>query len=157
MFSPFPTNLLSFCFPAPSIPFSFCHCTSAAITPKSNPSYTAAAILSPPPMISAAYIRLLTSTFTPLSAPCPSPHLDVFLGEKPGSVGQDFVDLPELLQLLRGLVQAVQPLGIAPDLEEVVHVQVDQVGALVSSCRLREQKEGGVSTMRCSMAWRVNS
>lgn len=50
---------------------------------------------------------------------CPS-HLDVFLGEKPWPVGQDFVELSELLQLLRGFVQAVQPLGVTPDLEEVV-------------------------------------
>lgn len=55
-------------------------------------------------------------------------------------MGQDLVELPELLQLLRGFVQAVQPLWIAPDLEEVVDVQVDQVGTLVSSCRLRRQR-----------------
>lgn len=73
--------------------------------------------------------------------PCPSSHLDVFLGEKPRSVGQDFVELSELLQLLRGFVQPVQPLRITPDLQEVVYMQVDQIGTLVSSCRLQDQKK----------------
>ncbi len=58
-------------------------------------------------------------------------------------MGQDLVELSELLQLLRGFVQAVQPLGIAADLEEVVHVQVDQVGTLVSSCRLQDHRKKG--------------
>lgn len=71
-------------------------------------------------------------------------HLDVFLGEKPRPVCQDFVELSELLQLLRGFVQAVQPLGITPDLEEVIHVEVDQVGTLVSSCRLRGSEENEI-------------
>lgn len=66
---------------------------------------------------------------------CLQKALNVFLGEKPWSVGQDFVEFPELLQLLRGFIQAVQPLGIPPDLEEVIHVEVHQVGTLVSSCR----------------------
>lgn len=57
--------------------------------------------------------------------PCLSSHLNVFLGEKPRSVGQDFVELSELLQLLRGFKEAVQPLGISPNLKEVVDVQVD--------------------------------
>lgn len=57
--------------------------------------------------------------------PCPSSHLNVLLGEKPRSVGQDFVELSELLQLLRGFKEAIQPLGISPDLKEVVDVQVD--------------------------------
>lgn len=39
--------------------------------------------------------------------PCPAAHLDVFLGQEPRSVGQDFVELPERLQLPRGFVQAV--------------------------------------------------
>lgn len=55
-------------------------------------------------------------------------------------MGQDFVELAELLQLLRGLVQAVQPLWVAADLQEVVDVEVDQVGTLMSSCRLQEQR-----------------
>lgn len=55
-------------------------------------------------------------------------------------MGQDLVELRELLQLPRGLVQAVQPLRVAPDLQEVVHVQVDQIGTLVSGCRLRNQR-----------------
>lgn len=60
-------------------------------------------------------------------------------------MGQDFIELAELLQLLRGFVQAVQPLRISPDLEEVVHMQVDQVGTLVSSCRLQDQREKSLS------------
>lgn len=63
-----------------------------------------------------------TQTPTPLASVCLSPpvmqdhlqpavppasHLDMFLGEEPRSVGQDFVDLPERLQLPRGSVQAV--------------------------------------------------
>lgn len=56
-------------------------------------------------------------------------------------MGQDFVDLTELLQLLRSFVQAVQPLGIPPDLKEVVHMQVDQVGTLVASSRLHNQEK----------------
>jgi len=58
-------------------------------------------------------------------------------------MGQDFVEFSELLQLLWGTIQAVQPLGIAPDLEEVVHVEVDQVGTLVSSCRLQDERRRG--------------
>lgn len=60
-------------------------------------------------------------------------------------MGQDFVELSELLQLLRRFVQAVQPLWITPNLEEVVHMQVDQIGTLVSSCRLRDQRKGGIN------------
>lgn len=37
----------------------------------------------------------------------PASHLHMFLGEEPRSVGQDFVELPELLQLSRGFVQAI--------------------------------------------------
>lgn len=55
-------------------------------------------------------------------------------------MGQDFVELAKLLQLLRGFVQAIEPLRIPSNLEEVVYVQVDQVGTLVSSCRLQNQK-----------------
>lgn len=40
-------------------------------------------------------------------------------------MGKDFVELSELLQLLRGFKEAVQPLGISPNLKEVVDVQVD--------------------------------
>lgn len=57
-------------------------------------------------------------------------------------MGQDFVELSQLLQLLRGFIQAVQPLWVAPDLEEVVYMQVDQIGTLVSSCRLQDQRKG---------------
>lgn len=60
-------------------------------------------------------------------------------------MGQDFVELSELLQLLRRFVQAVQPLWITPNLEEVVHMQVDQIGTLVSSCRLQDRRRGGIN------------
>lgn len=56
-------------------------------------------------------------------------------------MGQDFVELPELLQLSRGFVQAIQPLWITPDLEEVVYMQVDQIGTLVSGCCLQSQRK----------------
>ena len=68
-------------------------------------------------------------------------HLDVFLGEKPRPVGQDFVQLSELLQLLRGFIQTVQPFRISSHLEEIIHVQVHQIGALVSGCCLQGEKE----------------
>lgn len=58
-------------------------------------------------------------------------YLNVFFGEQPRAVGQDLVELPESLQLLRGFLQTVQPLGIASYLQEIVHVQVDQIRALV--------------------------
>lgn len=58
-------------------------------------------------------------------------------------MGQDFVELPELLQFLRRLVQAVEPLQVSADLEEVAHVKVDQVGTLVPSCRLQGQRRRG--------------
>lgn len=86
-----------------------------------------------------------------------STHLHVFLGEKPRPVGQDFVELPELLQLLRGFIQAVQPLGITPDLEEVVHMQVDQVGTLVPSGCLWSQRKKDILTMRHLAAYQRNS
>lgn len=60
-------------------------------------------------------------------------------------MGQDFVELSELLQFLRRLVQAIEPLQVSSNLEEVAHVKVDQVGTLVSSCRLQgvTEEEGG--------------
>lgn len=58
-------------------------------------------------------------------------YLNVFFGEQPGAVGQDLIELPESLQLLWGFFQTIQPLGITSDLQEVIHVQVDQVCALV--------------------------
>lgn len=82
------------------------------------------------------------SDVTKVTSGRPTSHLDVFLGEQPRSVRQDFVELAELLQLLRRLVQTLQPLWVAADLQEVVDVEVDQVGTLMSSCRLREQKRG---------------
>lgn len=88
--------------------------------------------------ISISYIRLLYVHLQPSDQT--DSHLHVFLGEKPRSVGQDFVEFSELLQLLWGFVQSIQPLRITPDLKEVVHVQVDQIGTLVSSCCLHDQR-----------------
>ena len=67
-----------------------------------------------------------------VTGPAPASYLNVCLGKKPGPVGQDLVELPKSLQLLWGSVQAIQPLGVPSHLEEVVDVEVDQVGALVS-------------------------
>lgn len=63
-------------------------------------------------------------------------YLNVFFGEEPRAVGQDLVELPESLQLLRGFLQTIQPLGIASYLQEIVHVQVDQIRALVPGSSL---------------------
>lgn len=63
-------------------------------------------------------------------------YLNVFFGEQPGAVGQDLIELPESLQLLWGFFQTIQPLGITSDLQEVIHVQVDQVCALVPGSSL---------------------
>lgn len=88
-------------------------------------------------MISVCYITL-TCPFAQscvcvcVTGPASAAYLNVCLGKKPGPVGQDLVELPKSLQLLWGSVQAIQPLGVPSHLEEVVDVQVDQVGALVS-------------------------
>lgn len=73
-------------------------------------------------------------------------------------MGQDFVELSEMLQLLRGAIEAVQPLGVPADLEEVVHVEVDQVGTLVSSCRLQGGSRSTFNTSNClTLAWGLTS
>lgn len=52
-------------------------------------------------------------------------------------MSQDFVQLSELLQLLRGFIETIQPFRISSYLDEIIHVQVDQIGALVSCCCLQ--------------------
>jgi len=59
-------------------------------------------------------------------------YLDVFFGEQPRAVGQDLIELLKSLQLLWSFSQTIQPLGITPNLQEVIDVQVDQICALVS-------------------------
>lgn len=71
-------------------------------------------------------------------------YLDVRLCEQPRPVSQDLVELSQGSQLLRGSLQSVQPLGVSPDLQEVVHMQIDQVRALVPGSSLK-QKHGNMS------------
>lgn len=66
-----------------------------------------------------------------------SSHLDVLLGDEPGSVRQQFVDLVEVPEFLGGIVQPLQPRRVAPHPQELLHVQAHQVGALVPGCCLR--------------------
>lgn len=63
-------------------------------------------------------------------------HLDVLLGDEPGPVRQQLVDLIEVPEFLRGTVQPLQPCGVAPHLQELRHVQPHQVGAAVPGCCL---------------------
>lgn len=44
--------------------------------------------------------------------------LDVLGGQQPGSVGQDFVDFADRKQLLRNVIQSVQPAWIAASFQE---------------------------------------
>lgn len=53
-------------------------------------------------------------------------------------MGQDLVEFSQGPQLLWGSVQSIQPLGVSSDLQEVVHVQIDQVGALVPGSSLKK-------------------
>ena len=51
--------------------------------------------------------------------------LHVVLGDEPGSVCQDFVDLVEVLELLGRVLDALQPHRVAVVEEEVLLVQLD--------------------------------
>lgn len=62
--------------------------------------------------------------------------LDVLLGDEPGPVRQQLVDLIEIPEFRGGTVQPLQPRGVPPHLQELRHVQAHQVGALVPSCCL---------------------
>lgn len=62
---------------------------------------------------------------------CPT-HLYVFLGDEPGAMCQQLVDLIELAQLLRCSVEAQQPLGVPTSLQKLSHVGSHQVGTLVA-------------------------
>lgn len=66
-----------------------------------------------------------------------SSHLDVLLGDEPGPVRQQLVDLIEVPEFLGGTVQPPQPCGVAPHLQELPHVQAHQVGAAVPGCCLQ--------------------
>lgn len=65
-----------------------------------------------------------------------SSHLDVLLGDEPGPVRQQLVDLIEVPEFLGGTVQPLQPCRVAPHLQELPHVQPHQVGAAVPGCCL---------------------
>lgn len=64
-------------------------------------------------------------------------YLDVLLGDEPGPVRQQLVDLIEVPEFLGGTVQPLQPRRAAPHLQELPHVQPHQVGAAVPGCCLR--------------------
>lgn len=66
-----------------------------------------------------------------------SSHLNVLLGDEPGPVRQQLVDLIEVAEFLGSTVQPLQPCWVAPHLQELPHVQAHQVGALVSGRCLR--------------------
>lgn len=51
-------------------------------------------------------------------------------------MGQQLVDLAELAQFLRGMVEAKQPLRVTASLQELGHVGAHQVGTLVAGSSL---------------------
>lgn len=65
-------------------------------------------------------------------------YLDVLLGDEPGSVRQDLVDLAEVAQFEGDEIEPTQPLGITPRPQELQHVEVHQVPAVVPCGRLQE-------------------
>lgn len=73
-----------------------------------------------------AYVRI---------SPCKI-YLDMLLGDKPGSVSQHFVQFSQILQFLRCIFQAIQPFRVSTNVQEVIHVEVNKVRALMSGCSL---------------------
>lgn len=69
---------------------------------------------------------------------CP-PHLDMLLGDEPRTMCQQLVDLIKLAQLLRGMVEAKQPLRVTTSLQKLGHVRAHQVGTLVAGGSLWRQ------------------
>jgi len=67
----------------------------------------------------------------------PAAHLYVRFIQKPRSVGQDLVDLVEILQPPRNRSQALQPRGIAVLQEELRLLQVYKVATLVPTRGLK--------------------
>lgn len=74
-------------------------------------------------------------------------YLDVRFGHEPRPVSQDFVELPQVLELLRGPVQPVQPLGVPSHVQKAADVQVHQVRALVPGRSLRTGARNTVSVL----------
>lgn len=63
-------------------------------------------------------------------------HLDVFLGNQPRPMRQQLVDLTEFPQLLRGPMEAQQPLRVTTSLQKLSHVGSHQVRTLVAGSSL---------------------
>lgn len=63
----------------------------------------------------------------------------MLLGDEPRPVCQDLVDLVEVAEFGGDEFEAAQPLGVPPRPQELQHVQVHQVPALVPGCCLQEQ------------------
>lgn len=58
------------------------------------------------------------------------------LGDEPGPVREDLVDLVQVAQLGRDILQSLQPARIAALLPELAHLLPDQVRTLVPAGRL---------------------
>ena len=63
------------------------------------------------------------------------------LGDEPGPVGEDLVDLVEVAQFRRDAVQALQPALVAALRHKLGHLLFDQVRALVPAGGLQKQKK----------------
>lgn len=58
------------------------------------------------------------------------------LGDEPGPMGQDLVELVEVSQLGRNGVETLKPPFVAALLDEFRHLLLDQVRALMTASRL---------------------
>ena len=63
------------------------------------------------------------------------------LGDEPGPVGEDLVDLVEVAQFRRDAVQALQPALVAALRHKLGHLLFDQVRALVPAGGLQKPKK----------------
>jgi len=85
-------------------------------------------------------------------------YLDVLLGDEPGPVRQDLVDLVEVAQFGGDEIETAQPLGIAPRPQELQHVEVHQVPAVVPRGRLQEPKVSPMGSSRLTTtSWLLQS
>ena len=62
--------------------------------------------------------------------------LDVCPGDEPRPVGHDLVELVEVPQLLGDVLQPLEPALVSALKQELIGLDVDQVGALVPGRRL---------------------
>lgn len=69
-------------------------------------------------------------------------YLDVALGDEPGSVCQNLVDVVEVSHPFRGVLQAPQPLHWPSYAVKLLHMHLHQEGALVAGSSLMREKEG---------------